>query len=170
MKVKKNIEFKLKVMSFEEKCLDTYFSDDCEIISTSTKIEHDGYDAYGPESNLYDFAVLFLKDNKIYYAEFHREYWFCGEDDEEYRLCYSKDIFDRCISDELKNEGYYSSKDVLDLIRILNEEFTELVVEKILEKVVKTSYLPNMLSLKKDDNNTELINLTNYNGFKLYLK
>ena len=156
-------------MSYEEKCLDTYFGDDCKVISTSTKIEHDGYDAYGPESNLYDFAVLFLKDDKIYYTEFHREYWFHGEDDEEYRLCYYKDIFDRCISDELKATGYYSSKDFLELNLILNELFTELVAANILEKVVKTSYLPNMLSLE-NYGGPKIMKLSNYySGFYLYL-
>lgn len=157
-------------MSHEERCLDKYFGDNCQVISTSTKIDHDGYDRYGPKSNLYDFAVLFLKYDKIYYTEFHREYWYHGEDDEEYGLL-SNDMFDRCISDELKAIGYYSSEEVLELNSILNNKFIDLVAANILEKIIKTSYLPEMLSLKKHQNISQLMKLSNYyRGFSLYLK
>jgi len=156
-------------MSHEERCLDKYFRD-YKIISTSTKIDHDGYDRYGPESNLYDFAVLFLKDDKIYYTEFHREYWFHGEDDEEYGLV-SNDMFDRCISDELRSIGIFNSKEVLELKSILNKNFTDLVVTIVLDKIVKTTYLPEMLSLEKHKNGFQLMKLSNYcKGFSLYLK
>ena len=156
-------------MSHEERCLDKYFRD-YQIISTSTKIDHDGYDRYGPESNLYDFAVLFLKNDKIYYTEFHREYWFHGEDDEEYGLV-SNDMFDRCISDELRTIGILNSKEVLELKSILSKYFTELVVAIVLDKIVKTTYLPEMLSLEKNKNGSQLMKLSNYcRGFSLYIK
>ena len=44
-------------------------------------IGHDGYDAYGPESDLYDAYFIFLTTSKEYIIEsWHREYWFHGED------------------------------------------------------------------------------------------
>ena len=156
-------------MSHEQRCLDKYFGDDCHIITTSTNIDHDGYDSFGPESNLYDFAVLFLKDGKIYYSEFHREYWFHGEDDEEYGLV-NNDMFNRCISDELKDMGYFTPKDIQLLNSILNEQFTELVVDNIINQTVKNSYLPELLSFDEAENNSEIMKLDNYGGFSLYLK
>ena len=156
-------------MSHEERCLNKYFDNGCQVISTNTKLDHDGYDRFGPESNLYDFAVLFLKNGKIYYTEFHREYWFHGEDDEEYGLN-SNDMFSRCISDELKDMGYFTSRDIQVMRTSLNEEFTDLVTKNILDNVVKTSYLPQMLSLDKCKNTSKIMDLSSYNGFSLYLE
>lgn len=59
---------------------------DLEIIHHIKKIDHDGYDHYGPQSNLHELRVYYRKKNdcNIYIDKYHREYWYNGEDDEPY--------------------------------------------------------------------------------------
>tara|TARA_A100001015_G_C15039012_1_gene738280 strand:+ start:1456 stop:1857 length:402 start_codon:yes stop_codon:yes gene_type:complete len=59
---------------------------DLEIINYIKKIDHDGYDIDGPESNLYYLRVYYRKKNNcnIYIDKYSREYWYIGEDDEPY--------------------------------------------------------------------------------------
>ena len=57
-----------------------------KIINIKTKLDHDGYDQYGPESNLYDLYVYYQKGYNMYYDNYHREYWYHGEDNEPYEL------------------------------------------------------------------------------------
>ena len=53
-------------LPFEHICLEKYKI--TNIISTKLEVTHDGYDEYGPESNLYDYYVLFIHNNNIYYV------------------------------------------------------------------------------------------------------
>jgi len=39
-------------------------------------IDHDGYDHYGPESDLHDIYIWYIKDDKYYIDSFHSEEWF----------------------------------------------------------------------------------------------
>tara|TARA_B110000438_G_C15699283_1_gene600295 strand:- start:523 stop:759 length:237 start_codon:yes stop_codon:yes gene_type:complete len=57
-----------------------------KIIYINRKIDHDGYDSYGPESNLYDLIIYFKKSNdyNFYKYNYYREYWFNTDDDEPY--------------------------------------------------------------------------------------
>ena len=48
------------------------------------EISHDGYDKYGPKSNLYDMKILHYDNQKLYLSLWHRENWFTGQDDEKY--------------------------------------------------------------------------------------
>lgn len=58
-----------------------------KLLMFQEKVSHDGYDAYGPESNLYDLIVYYLdSDNKLRKDLWHREYWYHGSDNEEYTL------------------------------------------------------------------------------------
>jgi len=41
---------------------------------------HDGYDCYGPESNLYDVRLLAFDGDQYILEHWHREYWFHGDD------------------------------------------------------------------------------------------
>tara|TARA_B100000029_G_scaffold459830_1_gene490309 strand:- start:255 stop:608 length:354 start_codon:yes stop_codon:yes gene_type:complete len=49
-----------------------------KIISCDLQVGHDGYDNFGPESNLYDLKIVCLdnKTKKIYIDEWHTEEWF----------------------------------------------------------------------------------------------
>ena len=125
------------MISFEDRCTIKYNIDN--IISTNLIISHDGCGQFGPESNIYDYNVLFINNNKIYYVNFHREYWYRGKDDEEYEV-YDNNIFKRCISDELINKGYYN-------------------IDKLPDGVSGILYKPNMLSLKKKINSHKIMDL-----------
>ena len=61
---------------------------DKNIIHIKTIIDHDGYDQYGPESNLFDLHIYYQKksDCNIYRDRYWREYWYNGDDDEPYEL------------------------------------------------------------------------------------
>ena len=50
------------------------------VISVVEDLHHDGYDAEGPESDLWDFYVIFKDDAKEYRVDvYHREDWFTGK-------------------------------------------------------------------------------------------
>ena len=56
--------------------------------------EYDGVDYYGPESHIYDLWVTWNDEN---YKEqndiWHREFWYNGEDDEEFELYKYNDTY-----------------------------------------------------------------------------
>lgn len=137
-------------ISFEVRCLERYNINNNQIISTTNKISHDGYDEWGPESNLYDYYLLFVDNNKIYCAEFHREYWFHGKDDEEYYLV-KNNIFNRCISDELIKKQYYIAD------------------ESSLDDVDKVIYTADMLSFEGNQNSSKIMNIDEYSKVSLFI-
>lgn len=137
-------------LPFEYECLDRYNINN--VISSKVEITHDGYDEYGPESNLYDYHVLFYLDSKIYYVKFHREYWFHGKDEEEYYLD-NQNIFNRCISDELTSMGYYYSDNCINLLNDKN----------------KKPYNLKMLSFHSSNNSKKIMSLSNHSDISLHI-
>ena len=71
-------------------------------------IDHDGYDRYGPESDLHDIYIWYIKDNKFYIDNFHTEEWFNKG---------SKPMFEIFNTYEISTET-----DWLDLIKYNNYE------------------------------------------------
>ena len=68
----------------EKQVVDTFLSNK-EILWMSMKVDHDGYDNYGPESNLVSLYII-TKENDTYdYYMFYYEDWFNGTN-EEYEL------------------------------------------------------------------------------------
>jgi hypothetical protein len=59
--------------------------DNKNIIDYKQFLAHDGYDADGPESNLWDLVIVTREGNKYVYYNYHREDWFSGEK-EQYEL------------------------------------------------------------------------------------
>jgi hypothetical protein len=53
------------------------------IIKIERDLEHDGYDMYGPKSDLWDLKITYMENDKKYLTIWHRENWFTG-DGEEY--------------------------------------------------------------------------------------
>ena len=51
-----------------------------KVLSSVCTIGHDGYDSFGPESDLYDLYILYKKDSKKYVDYWHRENWFDKSD------------------------------------------------------------------------------------------
>ena len=59
---------------------------DYKNISFETQIDHDGFDADGPQSYLYDLIATWSFNGKTHKDVWHREYWFEGEDNKPYVL------------------------------------------------------------------------------------
>ena len=55
------------------------------VLFEKVEISHDGYDQYGPESNLYDYLVIIQREGKRLYEIFHKEYWYSDNIFEEYK-------------------------------------------------------------------------------------
>jgi len=64
--------------------LSSFKNDNIQIIHIKHKLEHDGYDYYGPKSNIHYLWVYYKKGYDMFCSRYSREYWFHGEDDEGY--------------------------------------------------------------------------------------
>tara|TARA_B100001093_G_C26231499_1_gene760393 strand:- start:197 stop:502 length:306 start_codon:yes stop_codon:yes gene_type:complete len=51
------------------------------IVNIELDLDHDGYDRDGPQSNLWDLKIYYIKDNINYLDVWHREDWFTDDDD-----------------------------------------------------------------------------------------
>ena len=70
----------------QEDVLNKYKQKNIEIAYNKVKIEHDGFDQYGPQSNLYTFFVYYRIGYDYYLDVWHREDWYHGDDDDPYIL------------------------------------------------------------------------------------
>ena len=61
------------------------------IIGIDRKLDHDGYDSYGPKSNLWDLKIIHIENGKKYLSKWHREDWYTDEK-EEYFLCNKREL------------------------------------------------------------------------------
>uniref|UniRef100_A0A6C0DAH2 Uncharacterized protein n=1 Tax=viral metagenome TaxID=1070528 RepID=A0A6C0DAH2_9ZZZZ len=64
---------------------DTYYQyikarDNPNVIYKYDHLSHDGYDKYGPKSNLYDHYIYIYEYSNYKVIVFHYEDWFCGDD------------------------------------------------------------------------------------------
>ena len=55
-------------------------SNEYEISYYKLKVDHDGYDSFGPESNLYYLTVYLKKDYNFFKKNFYRDYYYQGSD------------------------------------------------------------------------------------------
>ena len=129
------------------------------MLDTKLSLHHDGYDCYGPESNIYNFTVLFIKDFKIFYQIFHREYWFDGNYEEF--LPQKSHI---CLNCKMIKKGYYSIYDIQKIKNELCKIFNDLIIAKIFEFIINTIYKPEMLTF--DETYKKILDLP----FNLHLK
>jgi hypothetical protein len=77
------MNIKYNVSSEAKNVLKTYRN--LEILNVKESLSHDGYDIYGPKSNLWDLYIIFKnnKNNKIT-AHWHYEQWFYANDETQY--------------------------------------------------------------------------------------
>ena len=87
---------------YEKLCKDKYLQKEDTLLFESIKIDHDGYDKDGPESNLYDYYIIILRNNEILYEIFHREDWFTSNQ-EEYE-CFTDKPFKNKINEDISKE------------------------------------------------------------------
>ena len=92
--VKDGKEFKKDTIYYKKNktLIDAFIENKKEIIWINIKIDHDGYDKYGPESNLVSCFLITKEDDKYHYYMYHYEDWFDGYN-EEYEL-YSHDLLE----------------------------------------------------------------------------
>jgi len=87
------------------------------IIYLDEKLDHDGYDKYGPKSKLWDLHIIIELNNDYIFHDYHWEKWFSVNDEEKYELSYPmiklsettiKNIhyFKKDIKDNKFNEAY----------------------------------------------------------------
>lgn len=82
-----------------------YFYDK-NIIWLKQSIDHDGYDYYGPKSDLYDlYFIEKLDDNYIFY-NYHTENWFSKRDNYKTYFLYKKKIFNKIEMQKLEESGW----------------------------------------------------------------
>ena len=104
-KVKKLIDhiYKVLISSLSDDYLKPYYihenyviqhykNKNYEILDKNIKVDHDGYDSYGPQSNLYDYEITYIKDKSIFKDVWHREYWFDEYDDDSFYKCSEKRV------------------------------------------------------------------------------
>tara|TARA_Y100000389_G_scaffold18504_1_gene16081 strand:- start:3027 stop:3461 length:435 start_codon:yes stop_codon:yes gene_type:complete len=54
-----------------------------KVLASINMMGHDGYDSFGPESDLYDLYILYKLEGKKYVAFWHRENWFHGSEEDD---------------------------------------------------------------------------------------
>jgi hypothetical protein len=59
------------------------------IIYLKEELSHDGYDKYGPKSNLWDLSIIIELDDEYIFYDYHWENWFTADTVYKYDLCQS---------------------------------------------------------------------------------
>jgi len=54
-----------------------------KIVSATETLTHDGYDEYGPESDIWDLIIIDLSDNTTH--SYHREVWYTEAGEQDYQ-------------------------------------------------------------------------------------
>lgn len=95
----------------QQHVLDKYKNKNIEIAYIKLKTDHDGYDEYGPQSNLYNFYVYYRIGYDYYFDVWNREDWYSGDDDDPYSLTKYKnkyiDYRDKELIKYIKNNHPY---------------------------------------------------------------
>ena len=109
-----SINFMIKEGMHFDNLMDYYNDNNLSVINYKRKVEHDGYDAYGPESNLYYLMIFYKKkDDYNFYIDFwSREYWFYrqDDDDEPYEKIRNSSNFYRNVFIDRNNSYSFTNK------------------------------------------------------------
>lgn len=54
-----------------------------KVLASINILGHDGYDSFGPKSDLYNLYILYKLEGKKYVAFWHRENWFHGSEEDD---------------------------------------------------------------------------------------
>lgn len=76
-----------KLSTNATECLET-IDKSLEILKVVETLDHDGYDMYGPKSNLWELFVLYKKNNTVCVFVYNREDWFDSKP-KDYRQVYN---------------------------------------------------------------------------------
>tara|TARA_E500000178_G_scaffold283313_1_gene284117 strand:+ start:736 stop:1143 length:408 start_codon:yes stop_codon:yes gene_type:complete len=64
-------------------CKSQYLKPNDILLYEKLFISHDGYDAEGPDNNLYDYLLIIKRENELLFEIFHREYYYNQKFDNE---------------------------------------------------------------------------------------
>lgn len=119
--------------------IEQYIKEKDKIILEEVLISHDGYDKYGPKSNLYDLVVIIEREGELLYEIFHKEDWYNGDVEEYYPLS-SQVPFSRNLRKLLESKGYENYYDFkIEKHRIFG------MGNKDLSNYEKVSIFPNII-------------------------
>lgn len=69
-------------------------------------LSHDGYDRYGPESNIWSLYIYVVEGDKINEYRYSREVWFTAGDDKFYHGGFSQIIKDENRIEQIKKHSF----------------------------------------------------------------
>ena len=64
-------------------CKSQYLKPNDILLYEKVFVSHDGYDAEGPDNNLYDYLLIIKRESKLLFEIFHREYYYNQKCDNE---------------------------------------------------------------------------------------
>ena len=92
-----------KYSKIGQEFLNSIITNYINIVRIYETIDHDGYDYYGPKSNIWNIYIVYInKNNKLVYDNFNHEEWFCINDDKKYQY-YSSKIYNENSKEWEKN-------------------------------------------------------------------
>jgi hypothetical protein len=127
-----------------------------KVITYSEELSHDGYDRYGPESDLWDLYLITQKGSDYIVYSLHWENWFRRE----------PHVYDVCYCNYLKNansESYLWSKvkrmcqDNKDLLRYFNS-----VNNAFYHKMIEYDYARKIIACHTSDKYYRVLSKTRY--------
>lgn len=94
------------------------------IIYFQEMLDHDGYDSYGPESNLWDLDIIIEINNDYIFYNYHWEDWYSKNQERKYNLYQPKlklsqttkeniHYFDKHTNDSKFNEAFKERSKIL---------------------------------------------------------
>lgn len=79
------MNIKNKNLSDQAYSILSYYSNK-NIIYINETLSHDGYDSYGPESDLWDLSIIKELNNDYIFYDYHWENWFNDNQEKKYEL------------------------------------------------------------------------------------
>ncbi len=122
--ISEKIDLEIQKSEYEKTCpnaddekIRQYFSDK-NIIWITQEINHDGYDIYGPKSNLYDLYFVEKIENQNKYAlyHYHTENWYDRREDYKIYSLYRKKIVNEI---DINIDILSSKEEIIKYIKIL---------------------------------------------------
>jgi hypothetical protein len=100
-----------------------------DLICVKSWLEHDGYDRYGPKSNLYTIEIAYKKPDSedVIVDKWRAEYWYYEEEVsfDLYSKIYSKEDFEIYNKEELTNDSMSFRPHIYDLTSVDDTYFIE---------------------------------------------
>ena len=94
------------------------FFNDKEIFLKKEYLDHDGFDEYGPKSNLWSLFIIVKEDDKFILYEYYYEDWFSKYYIDDYELLNKKNL-NKNILDFISNIENCNNKEFKKRLKLL---------------------------------------------------